>query len=292
MNIRDLEYFVAVAEHRHFGKAAREVCVSQPTLSMQLKKLEDSLGAPLFERSRREVFITPFGSQVLRHAKEILHQAHIIAECGKLATNPSFGEMHIGIFPTLAPYFLPKLVSLLKKNFSELKLFFHEEKTELLMEKLVAGEIDAAFMALPVTNPKVETVLLFEEEFLLAVPTDHEFAKLKSISVKKLKAQNLLLLEDGHCFREQALAVCDFADAQANTDFSATSIETLLSMVAAGSGITLVPRMAAVGKGKEVTFIPFKSSIPRRSIALVFRNSSYRRQLFMRIGEGIRERFG
>lgn len=291
MNLRELEYFVAVAELRHFGNAAKKLHVSQPTLSMQLKKLENVLGAPLFERSSKEVRITEFGERALGHAKEILNHRKIISELGKLAANPFAGNLHIGVFPTLAPYFLPPLVPILKKSIPELTLYFHEEKTASLIEKLLEGKIDAAFMALPINNPRLESHLLFEEEFLLAVSTEHPFARRKTVSSAKLKDENLLLLEDGHCFREQALEVCDLAQAQPNTNFSATSIETLLSMVAAGSGITLVPRMAAQGREDSISFIPFSGSKPTRSIALVSRTSSHRKDLFEKISESIRGKF-
>ncbi len=291
MNIRELEYFVAVAELRHFGKAAQKVHVSQPTLSMQLKKLEESLGAPLFERTSREVLITAFGEEVLEHAREVLFQRDTILEFGRRAANPLAGDLHIGIFPTLAPYLLPPLTPILKRQLPALKLFFHEERTEFLLEKLLTGKIDVAFMALPIDSDKLETIFLFEEEFQLAVPKDHELAKFKTISSDKLEEQDLLLLEDGHCFRDQALAVCAHAKAQVNTDFSATSIETLLSMIAAGSGITLVPQMAARGKRKQVSFLSFRGKTPKRAIALVYRSSSHRKDLFRKIEDCLKGKF-
>lgn len=275
MNLRDLQYLVAVAEHRHFGKAADQCHTSQPTLSMQLKKLEETLGVQLFERTSKKVMITPIGETITAKARHILQESRDIRELAKAAQDPFAGEFRLGAFPTLAPYFLPIAVPAIHKSLPKLKLLLVEEKTPLLLERLKAGTLDAAFLALPIEEDGLETLPLFEDPFLLAVSPKHALAKRKHVSQRDLKGEQLLLLEDGHCLRSQALEVCSLIGSSEHQDFRATSLETLRQMVAAGVGITLMPQLA-IGKDTSVRYIPFDGLAPSRTIGLVWRETSAR----------------
>lgn len=286
MNLRDLKYLVAVAKYKHFGKAADESAVSQPALSMQLKKLEEELGVQLFERDNKNVMVTPVGQKIVEKANEILLVAKEMEAIAKTFHNPLAGEIKIGAFPTLAPYFLPSFLPKVIKKFPELKMLLVEEKTELLINKLKKGEIDAAFLAVPLPQQedKLHIEKLFNEAFYLAVPKKHPFAEKKTISRSDLSGEKLLLLEDGHCLREQSLEVCSLMGAKENQDFRATSLETLRQMVASGIGITLIPQMA-INKNSDVVYIPFNKEIPARTIALIWRKTSPRDELLKKISQ-------
>lgn len=275
MNIRDLQYLAAVAENRHFGRAAEACNVSQPTLSMQLKKLEEYLGVQLFDRSRRRVAVTPAGEKVLRHARVILREVEEIREVARAAQDPLSGELRLGAFPTLAPYLLPRVVPEISKQLPNIRLLLVEEKTDDLIEMLEQGTLDAALLALPVGDDGLETAPLFEDRFLLAVPPGHHFAKKKSIKSEELADERLLLLEDGHCLRDQALDVCQMTGAAEQQDFRATSLETLRQMVASGVGITLIPELAKQDTD-GIVYIPFKNPPPSRTIGLVWRPGAAR----------------
>lgn len=277
MNLRDLQYLVAVVEHRHFGKAAEQCHTSQPTLSMQLKKLEGTLGVQLFERSSKKVMVTPIGEAIAAKARHILQDSRDIRDMAKAAQDPFAGEFRLGAFPTLAPYFLPRAVPAIHKKLPKLKLLLVEEKTLLLLERLKAGTLDAALLALPIEEAGLETTPLFDDPFLLAVAPSHPLAKRKHIHQRDLKGEQLLLLEDGHCLRSQALEVCSLIGSSEQQEFRATSLETLRQMVASGVGITLMPQLA-IGKDKSVCYIPFAGLAPSRSIGLVWRKHAARVQ--------------
>ena len=282
MNLRDLQYLVAVAEHRHFGKAAEWCNTSQPTLSMQLKKLEETLGVQLFERTSKKVIITPIGETITTKARQILQDSRDIRELAKAAQDPYAGEFRLGAFPTLAPYYLPIAVPAIHKALPKLKLLLVEEKTPFLLERLKAGTLDAAFLALPIEEDWLETMPLFDDPFLLAVSPDHALAKRKYVSQSDLKGEQLLLLEDGHCLRSQALEVCSLIGSSEHQEFRATSLETLRQMVAAGVGITLMPQLA-IGKDKSVKYIPFDKLAPSRTIGMVWRKHTARKECILRI---------
>jgi len=276
MNLRDLEYLVAVADRKHFGKAAEHCHVSQPTLSMQLKKLEEYLGVQLFERTNKHVMITEAGEKIAERARQILRNAEEIKEIGKTAQDCYAGDFRLGAFPTLAPYFLPLAVPKITKKFPKLKLLLIEEKTEQLLDGLKAGSMDAALIALPIKDDDLESAPLFNDPFFLAVPLGHPLAKRKSINQNEIKGEHLLLLEDGHCLRSQALEVCSMIGASEQQDFRATSLETLRQMVASGIGITLIPKLA-MKKNDGIAYIPFAKSAPSRTIGLVWRKTSARK---------------
>lgn len=282
MNIRDFEYLVALCELKHFGKAADACFVSQPALSMQIKKLEESLGVQLLERTNKSVMLTDQGMIIATRAKQILNQIDEIKEIAKSAKDPFSGEIRIGIFPTLAPYLLPLIIPQLSKAYPKLSFYLIEEQTSQLIEQLRNGKIHAAFLAMPIAEKAFEHVTLFEEEFLLAVPKNHRLAKLKAIKQKDLENENLLLLEQGHCLRDQALDLCHRMNVSENQSFRATSLETLRQMVAAGVGITLIPKLACT-PNTSIAYIPFSTPKPMRTIGLVWRTESAKKSLLEHI---------
>jgi len=293
MNLRDLHYLVAVAEHRHFGKAADASFVSQPTLSMQLKKLERELGVELVERNSRHVLLTDTGRQVVERAKVILGEVDNIRGIAQQASDPESGTLRMGLFPTLAPYFLPHVVPQVHARFPKLELLLVEEKTEVIHRGLRDGRLDVALMALPVHDDTLHAEVLFEEDFLLAVPADHPLAAREGpVEASVLAQEEVLLLEEGHCLRDQALAVCQLAGAAERSGFRATSLETLRQMVAAGVGVTLLPQLSVqppVPTSGDVALRRFAEPAPRRQIAMFWRPSSVYRDLLPRLAEVMRD---
>ena len=289
MNIRDLEYIVAIAEHGQFGRAASACHVSQSTLSIQVKKLEDFLGAAIFERDNKRVMATPVGERILEKARTILQEAKEIRAVAAASRDPLAGDLTLGIFPTLAAYFLPTLVPALAAALPKVRLLLVEEKTSELLRNLTAGSIDAAILALPVPGDAFQSTPLFNDEFLLAVPEGHALAKAKRVREKDLRSRDLLLLEDGHCLRDQALGVCARVGAGERQDFRATSLETLRHMVASGSGITLMPEVAAHAT-PGIAYLRFADTPrPSRTIGIVWRRTSVRGELLGRVAEIARE---
>lgn len=277
MNIRDLRYLVALAEHRHFGRAAEASHVSQPTLSTQIRKLEDELGVPLVERAPRRVMLTPIGADIAERARVILDQVDQLREAARRACDPEAGTVKLGLFPTLGPYLLPHVVPLLRRRFPKLELLLVEEKTEVILSRLREGRLDAGVLALPLHDDQLHIEPLFEEPFVLAVPEQHPLASRQRLSLQDLASESLLLLEDGHCLRDQALDVCQLAGAGEKTGFRATSLETLRQMVAANVGITLLPSLAVkppVPHSDAMRLVPFSGRAPSRQIAMVWRRSS------------------
>jgi len=283
MNLRDLKYAVILGKERHFAKAAKLAFVSQPTLSMQIKKLEEELGVRIFERSKTQFLVTAVGKEILKKAENVLREAEEIKNIAKNSIDPYAGDLTIGAFPTLAPYFFPKVVGKISKKFPRLKLLLVEEKTEVLLKKLRDGEIDLALLARPIFANDLESIKIFEEEFLLAVPTNHELAKKRKINPQELDGRELMLLEDGHCMRNQALAVCEMNGAFESNTFKATSLETLKQMIAAGSGITLIPKIA-VKKEDKISYIELTKA-PKRTIGLFFRKNSSKNKLAKELAE-------
>lgn len=284
MNIRDLKYIVAVYEERSFSRAALKCFVSQPTLSMQIDKLEDELQVELFERSRGSFVVTKAGKEIVKKARQILFEIDEMKKIAKNFQDPFAADFKLGAFPTLSPYFFPKIVGKIHKKFSKLNLFLVEEKTENLIEKLQKGEIDAAFMASPLEVSDLDFIKIFEEEFLLAVPKNHKLAKsCKKIKQSDLKGQKLMLLEDGHCLRDQALEVCSMMGAFESQDFRASSLETLRQMVRIGAGITLIPEIA-VKKDDKIAYLRIVGA-PKREIGLFFRKSAVNEKIIKEISK-------
>jgi len=288
MNLRDLKYLVAVAEYLHFGKAAEACFVSQPTLSMQLKKLEDTLGVVLVERGGKQVMLTAAGVEIAEKAKEILAQADQLVSLAKESRDPLGGELRLGAFPTLAPYFFPLIVPKINAAFPKLKLLLVEEKTNFLLAQLKAGKLDAAFIAAPVEEAGMDTKSLFSEAFLLAVPRGHKLAAKKTVTPEDVAAQPLLLLDEGHCLRDQALALCQRVGAKETDNFRATSLETLRQMVASGVAVTLMPQLAVGKKQPEIVYIPFQDQPFKRKIMLCTRSHFPRKALIEKLASLIR----
>ena len=272
---------MALADHRHFGKAAAASFVSQPTLSTQIRKLEDELGVALVERAPRKVMLTPAGREAAERARRIVAEIEQMKEAARRSRDPEAGTVRLGLFPTLGPYLLPHVIPGLRARFPKLELLLVEDKSDQLLAQLADGRLDAALLALPVHDERLHAEFLFEEPFVLAVPEDHPLAGRSSLTLDDLHDLQLLLLEDGHCLRDQALDVCHLAGASEKSEFRATSLETLRQMVAAGVGATLLPALAVkppVSPSPSIRLVPFRpdghGSVPNRRIALVWRRSS------------------
>lgn len=276
MNLKDLQYFLAVAELQHFGQAAQRCHVSQPTLSGQIKKLEEQLGVQLLERANRRVLLTEVGEYIALSARRIMLEVDTIQDVAKSTSNPLSGKFRIGAFPTLATYVFPNLIEKVKTDLPDLRLILVESKTAELVEKLRLGELDAALLALPVYDDFLVAHKLFDDEFVLATSAGHSLAKKKSIEEDELKKHKLLLLEEGHCLRDQALDICQLNNFAEEQDFKATSLETLRQMVKAGTGITFMPKIAVAESDSAIRYIPFSSPAPYRTIGLVWRKTSAR----------------
>lgn len=291
MNLRDLEYLVAVDEERHFHRAAERCFVSQPTLSGQLKKLEERLGVQLVERSTRQVVMTDVGRAVVVQARRVLSAARGIEEIAQTFHDPMAGELQLGLIPTLAPYLLPQIMPALKKNYPALKLWLHEQQTAVLLERLHNAELDLLLLALPVASDEFVTLDLFREPFWLALPKGDPLAGRKRASLTDINSRELMLLEEGHCMREHALDVCLTAGASEYAAFHATSLETLRHMVGEGMGITLMPQLALprrLTKSDPVQYLPFPDPPPSRRIGMLYRKGSYREEAYRAIAETIR----
>ena len=285
MNLRDLKYLVAVAKHRHFGRAAEACFVSQPTLSTQLKKLEGRLGVTLIERAGKRVLLTPPGAAIVAEAEQALRHVDALVQIAAQHRHPLGGELRLGVIPTVAPYLLPKILPAVRSAFDELSLKLTEGQTATLLALLDAGDIDAAVLALPSGATGVCERALYREPFLLAVGAAHPLAGRRTATLADLEAEAVLLLEDGHCLRDQALDVCKTHGAVENTNFRATSIETLREMVAANIGVTLMP-LLAVKRDDGVRYAPFQDADPpQRQVGLIWRASSPRQALMEALAE-------
>ncbi len=278
MNLRDLQYLVALAETRHFGRAAERCHVSQPTLSAQIKKLEAFLGVALVERRPRRLALTAAGEAVVERARRMLQDADDIRSLARASQDPLSGQLKVGLIPTLGPYLLPRIAPKLARALPKLQLMLHEYQTAPLVDRVLKGELDLAILALPADTKGLQTRSLFGESFLIAMPEKHHLATRRRLKAADLAGERLLLLEEGHCLRNQALDVCAQAGVE-EQDFRATSLETLRQMVAAGLGITLLPRLAAEGpfaSARGLVVRPFAPPQPARLIGAAWRPSTSR----------------
>lgn len=295
MTLTELKYIVAVARERHFGKAADACHVSQPTLSVAIKKLEDELDCKLFERSASEIAVTPLGAEIVRQAQSVLEQAAQIRETAKRGKDPLAGPLRLGMIYTIAPYLLPDLVRQMIARTPQMPLMLQENFTVTLLEMLRTGEIDCAILAEPFPDAGLAVAPLYDEPFVVAVPRQHALARQRSVSADTLNKETLLLLGSGHCFRDHVLEVCpEFARFSSDAEgirksFEGSSLETIKHMVASGMGITLVPRLGvpphalaasstAKTKAKKndadlVAYLPFEGEAPTRRVVLVWRRS-------------------
>lgn len=286
MTLTELKYIVAVARAKHFGHAAESCFVAQPTLSVAIKKLEDELGVTLFERGGSEVSVTPVGAQIVAQAERVLEQTAAIKELAKQNKDPLAGPLRLGVIYTIGPYLLPPLVKNLIDNVPQMPLVLQENFTVKLLELLRQGELDAAIMALPLPDHGMLMQTLYDEPFVVAMPKTHAWAKRKEISADDLKAETMLLLGSGHCFRDQVLEVCpEMARFSSpgngmQRTFEGSSLETIRHMVASGIGLTVLPR-ASVRDMEDpngmLTFVPFSAPAPSRRVVIVWRKSFTRR---------------
>jgi LysR family hydrogen peroxide-inducible transcriptional activator len=295
LKLKDLRYLVAVADTRHFGQAAARCFVSQPTLSAQLKKLEEYLGVQLIERHPRRIAMTEAGSQVVARARRIIEASDEIVALAELQRDPLAGRLRVALLPTIGPYLLPLVAARIRKKLPRIELLLYEYQTGPMLEHLQAGDVDLGILALPVPADGLVERALFDEPFVVAVPEQHELASRKSLKATDLNGETLLLLEDGHCLRDQALEVCARAQLHEKQDFRATSLETLRQMVASGGGITLLPLLAssgAYGNARGVVTLPFTRPAPVRHIGGLWRKTSARSTAIEAVCEIIAETAG
>ena len=279
IKLKDLRYLIAVADTGHFGKAAERCFISQPTLSAQLKKLEEYLGVPLVERQPRHAILTPAGKDIVARARLIVEASDEVVEIARTHRDPLAGRLRVAFLPTIGPYLLPGVAPKLHKALPRLELMLYEYQTGPMLEKLRAGDIDMGVLALPVELDGLAARNLYDEAFVVAAPANDPLATKKQIKVDDLAGVTLLLLEDGHCLRDQALDVCSRIDVREKQDFRATSIETLRQMVAAGAGATLLPELATRGgyaTPRGLVVRPFAKPAPTRRIGAIWRKSTPR----------------
>ena len=285
-SLRQLAYLVAVVESCHFGRAAQACNVSQSTLSAGIRELEDVLGAPLLERDRRHVVPTPLGRDTAERARALLRDAEDLVDAAQAAQDVMAGPLRLGVIPTIGPYLLPRALPRLRKDFPELKLFLREEQTAPLLARLRAGELDVVLLALPYALGELESMDLGEDRFSVVYPPRPHRAD-RPVRPDEIEFENLLLLEDGHCLRDQALVACHLEGARRNQAFQGTSLHTLVQMVANGLGITLLPQMAldaGILRGLGLQVRPLAGEPAARRIGLVWRRTSARKQTFRRLG--------
>ena len=280
MTLTELRYIVAVARERHFGRAAEACFVSQPTLSVAIKKLEEELDVKIFERGASEVSVTPLGAEIVRQAQAVLEQASAIKEIAKRGKDPLAGALRLGIIYTIGPYLLPELVKGVIENYPQMPLMLQENFTAKLLEMLRTGELDCAIMAEPFPDTGLAVAPLYDEDFVIAVPSTHPFAERTEVSAEELKSEKMLLLGAGHCFRDHVLEVCpEFARFSSGAEgirksFEGSSLETIKHMVASGMGVTVVPALSVPKEAQaHLRFIPFVAPIPTRRVVLAWRRT-------------------
>lgn len=289
MNLRDLDYVLAVIESGHFGRAAKACHVSQPTLSGQIRKLEDELGVVLFERGRSGAKPTDAGRAVAEQARIALRAAAEIRQIAQAAQDPFAGEFRLGLIPTVAPYLIPRFVARMREALPELSVVYREDITDRLVHDLEAGEIDAAILATPPESDALHAIPLYTEPFRMLFPDGHDLSSLAHLRMNDVDKGEMLLLTEGHCFRDQALAICDAPPSQSS--LRATSLETLINLVAQGQGVTLVPALAMSGLSDELGLADrmLEDDGAARDINLTIRRSTPRRALAGRVAEIIRD---
>ncbi|MFN3910546.1 hydrogen peroxide-inducible genes activator [Hyphomonas sp.] len=290
--LRQLQFLVALGETGSFSRAAEACHVTQPTLSAGIKELEDLLGVSLAERESRGATLTHAGEIAAARASALLGDAHALVQSVTTAGAVFSGPFHLGAIPTIAPFVLPQTVSLLTKRYPDLKLYLTEDRTNRLVDQLKARTLDAAFIALPWDAPGIETMALFDDEFLLAAPSGHPLARKNGLSPEDLEDEDLLLLEDGHCLREHALSLCRLKAGAGREQVAATSLGTLVNMVAGGLGVSLIPRLAAdngLALGPDVAIRSFVTPIVGRQVGIAWKAGSPRAAEARQLGEFVRD---
>ncbi len=293
ITLRQLRYLTSLARHRHFGRAAEDCGVTQPALSMQIRELERDIGAELVERRPTEIALTEIGLEVAQRAERILAAMHDLVDSAR-HRDVLVGSLKLGVIPTLAPYVLPHLLPLLQKRHPRLRLDVRETQTRLLLDELTAGELDCLMLALPVERAEVETLKLFDDAFLLAVPAGDPPPARGRVNVDAVDLRRLILLEEGHCLRDQALAFCSMKGGEQPAGLGATSLTTVMQMVANGLGVTLLPKVAAETEARDdrVKMLRFAEPEPMRAVGLAWRRTSPRKDDFEALGAVVREAAG
>ena len=289
--LRQLRFLVAVVERRHFGAAAEECLVSQSALSAAIQELEDHLGVRLLERTKRVVIPTAVGLDMAERARALLRGAEEMVEAAQDARDPLSGSLQLGVIPTIGPFLIPGIMPILREAFPKLKIYLREEQSAPLLARLESGQADAAIIALPYPSDGLETMELARDRFFVVCPPEHRLASRKKVRPGDMAADDLLLLEDGHCLREHALAACSLEGARRNSGFQGTSLHTLIQMAANGLGVTLVPEMAikaGILRGMDLVARPLEDDSPPRVVALAWRLSSSRKAMFRQLGEVLR----
>lgn len=293
--LKQLNYLCAVAKHRHFGQAAKHCHVSQPTLSAGISELEDNLGVLLVERDNKTVLLTDIGQEVVARAQRILTHADDLVSLVESAGKPFSGSLHLGVIPTIAPFLLPKFLPKFRRKYPDCQLFIREDLSVNLLKRLRDGELDVVLLALPYPTEGLDVQHLYYDEFLLAYYDQHRLAKKTPLLSRDLQGQDVLLLEDGHCLRDHVLEACRMSDRDMAAPFQATSLNTLVQMVANNIGVTLLPRMALDGKlltGTQVKTRAFEEETVQRSIGLCWRRNSPRKEEFHMLGKLINQHQG
>jgi len=289
-SLRQWQYLVSLSENRHFGRAAEACFVTQSTLSAGIQELETQLGAALVDRTKRKVVLTPLGEDLAGRARELLGQAEDMVLLARAASVPLSGPLRLGVIPTISPFLLPRVLPSLRKRFPDLRLFLREDLTARLVEQLQAGKLDLLLIALPYEGGALDTMTLLEDDFLVACREDHALARRNTVKLDELSDAPLLLLEDGHCLRDHALAACRLPPSPRRDGFAATSLHTLVQMVDSGLGITLLPRLAlnaGILRGTDVTTRPLGAGDTSRHIGLAWRRGTQRAKEFTLFGEAL-----
>jgi len=294
ITLRQLRYLTAVAEHRHFGRAADACAVTQPALSMQIRELEKQLGVDLVERRPGDIALTTIGAEVAQRGQRILSEARDLEDFARHRGRLLTGPLQLGVIPTLAPYVLPKILPAVQARYPDLRIELRETQTKVLVDELVRGALDAVMLALPIDEAEVETIRLFDDPFLLGVPADDPRPDTVRVTTRDIDPQQLILLEEGHCLRDQALAYCANPRRDNQLGLGATSLATVMQMVANGYGVTLVPRVAVDvdGRDERVKLLRFAAPEPGRTIGLGWRRTSPRKVDFVALGQLVIETLG
>jgi LysR family hydrogen peroxide-inducible transcriptional activator len=294
LTLRKLRYLAALAQHRHFGRAAEACAVSQPALSMQIKELEEFLGVALFERRNGEAVLTEIGAEVAQRAERVLGAARDLEDFAQHGSRPLTGRLRLGVIPSLAPYVLPKVLPALQQSHPALRVELRETQTRQLVAELVGGQVDVVMLALPVDDPEIETTALFDDAFVLAVPASDPPLKRARATAGDVDPRRLILLEEGHCLRDQALAFCGTARQDSTLAFGATSLTTVMQMVSNGYGMTLVPDVAidVEVRDERVRLVRFADPQPGRTVGLAWRRTSARKADFLALAEIVKRLLG
>ncbi|HEX5845857.1 MAG TPA: LysR substrate-binding domain-containing protein [Rhodoplanes sp.] len=294
MTLKQLRYFSALARCRHFGRAASECAISQPALSMQIRELEKTLGVDLVERRPGDVSLTPVGLDFAKQGEQVLAAVRDLADLARHHGRTLAGRLQLGIIPTLAPYVLPKILPELQRRYPELRVELRETQTRFLLDELMRGGLDLLLLALPVDEPEVDTIPLFDDCFVLAVRADDPRPASMRLDAQAIERETLILLEEGHCLRDQSLAYCRGVRREQSMRLGATSLATVIQMVANGYGATLLPQVAAEVEARDarIKLLRFAAPEPGRSIGLAFRRTSPRKADFAALGELVTEALG